>query len=186
MTIRAIGQNDGNTQLNTIVKSTAAGTAAGYAAKWIWPVMKQEDKLDKRALVNYCHKVTNKAKSYEFEKLAHKTKAQKEFMDMVKTGYENTTMRKGEIPIRLTVFSKEGIAKRVAKLGGENSASGKELRSIIRNVNESSKQMLNRFATSYGIMLKKIRQPIPFLVAGAGVGFFTGFTHNVMKTDYYA
>jgi hypothetical protein len=73
-----------------------------------------------------------------------------------------------------------------AKMGGEDSVAGKEFRAIIRNVNETASQMTKRWAVAYKIMLKKIRPTVPFLVAGAGIGFFTGFTHNVMKCDYNA
>lgn len=189
MTVTRVGQdNTTSSRLNTVVKSTAAGTVAGYATKWLWPVMKQEDTIDKRAMFNYCRKVTNKAKAKEFATLADRTPAQDSFIEMANKGYQNVTLQYGDKPrtIKQSLFTADEIAKRVDALGGENSVAGKELRSIIRGVNEQSKQMMRRFSTSYGIMLKKIRQPIPFLVAGAGVGFFTGFTHNVMKTDYYA
>lgn len=189
MVVTRVGQQDNtSTRLNTIVKSTAAGTVAGYATKWIWPIMRQEDNMDRRAMFNYCRKVTNKAKAKEFKLLADRTPAQDSFIEMSDKGYQNVTLQYGDKPrnVKQSLFTADEIAKRVDALGGENSVSGKELRSIIRGVNEQSKQMMRRFSTSYGIMLKKIRQPIPFLVAGAGVGFFTGFTHNVMKTDYYA
>ena len=173
MTVSAIGQNDNNSRLGVIVKSMAAGTAAGYAMKWIWPVQKQEDTINKRAMVNYCRKITNKAKVQEYNNLGVRTKAQDTFIKMIQSGEKDA-------------FTSENLAKKVVALGGEASIDGKEFRGIIRNVNESSREMLKRFAVSYHIMLKKIRQPIPFLVAGAGIGFFTGFTHNVMKCDYDA
>lgn len=179
MTVRAVGQDNKSTQLDTVVRSTVAGTAAGYATKWLWPVTKQEDSIDRKVMINYCRKVTNKAKAKEFSRLAERTPAQDEFIKMVHIG---DTVSNGRLS-KSAAFKAEEVAKRVAALGGENSASGKELRSIIRNVNESSKQMIRRFAVSYHVMLKKIRQPIPFLVAGAGIGFFTGFTHNMLRTD---
>ena len=141
--------------------------------KWIWPVQKQEDTINKRAMVNYCRKITNKAKVQEYNNLGVRTKAQDTFIKMIQSGEKDA-------------FTSENLAKKVVALGGEASIDGKEFRGIIRNVNESSREMLKRFAVSYHIMLKKIRQPIPFLVAGAGIGFFTGFTHNVMKCDYDA
>lgn len=186
MTVTRVGQQDNtSSRLSTIVKSTAAGTVAGYATKWIWPVMKQEDTIDKKAMFNYCRKVTNRAKAKEFAALADKSLAQDSFIEMANKGYTNIVKDDGR-KLKKSLFTADEIAKRVDALGGENSVAGKELKGIIRGVNEQSKQMMRRFSTSYGIMLKKIRQPIPFLVAGAGVGFFTGFTHNVMKTDYYA
>ena len=80
----------------------------------------------------------------------------------------------------------ENITKKVGILGGENSAAGKEFRGIIRNVDEVSKNLSRRFATAYHVMLKIKRPAVPFLVAGAGIGFLTGFAHNVMKTDFDA
>lgn len=173
MTVNAIGQNDGNSRLGVIVKSTAAGTVAGYAMKWLWPVQKQEDSINRRTMVNYCRKVTNKAKVQEYKNLGVKTKAQDVFIKMIESGDKDA-------------FTKTSLDKKVASLGGETSVDAKEFRGIIRNVNDQSKQMLKRFAVSYNIMLKKIRPTVPFLVAGAGIGFFTGFTHNVMKCDYDA
>lgn len=174
MTVRPIGQNDrNNSRLGVIVKSTAAGTAAGYAMKWLWPVQKQEDTINKRAIINYCRKVTNKARVQEYNNIGVKTKAQTVFVKMIESGDKKA-------------FSTENLAKKFEILGGESSVDGKEFRGIIRSVNESSKEMIKRFAVSYNIMLKKIRPTVPFLVAGAGIGFFTGFTHNVMKCDYDA
>jgi len=174
MTVRAVGQNDNsNSRLGVIVKSTAAGTAAGYAMKWLWPVQKQEDTINKRAMINYCRKITNKARVQEYKNLGVKTKAQDVFIKMIESDDKKA-------------FSTESLAARVKSLGGEASVDGKEFRGIIRGVNESSKELIKRFAVSYNIMLKKIRPTVPFLVAGAGIGFFTGFTHNVMKCDYDA
>ncbi len=174
MTVRAIGQNENqNSRLGVVVKSTAVGTAAGYAMKWLWPIQKQEDTINRKAMINYCRKITNKAKVQEFNNAGVKSKAQDMFVKMIESGDKDA-------------FTKESILKKVATLGGEDSLQAKEFRGIIRDVNESSRQLIKRFAVSYKIMLKKIRQPIPFMVAGAGIGFFTGFTHNVMKCDYNA
>jgi hypothetical protein len=169
MTVKAIG-NDENSRLGTIVKSTAAGTAAGYAMKWLWPVQKQEDTINKRAMMNYCLKITNKAKVQELNSMGVRTRAQDCFVKMIESGDKKA-------------FWARSIAAKVEALGGENSNAGKEFRTIIRNVDEQAKQLIRRFAVSHNIMLKKIRPVVPFLVAGAGVGFFTGFTHNVMKND---
>ncbi len=173
MTVSAIGQNERNTSLSTIVKSTAAGTAAGYAMKWIWPVQKQENTMNHRALINYCRKMTNKAKVKEYKGFKSLSQAQDSFVKMIESGDKEA-------------FLEKNLKTRVESLGGENSIAGKEFRNIIRNVNEEARLMTKRFGVSYHIMLKKIRPAVPFLVAGAGIGFFTGFTHNVMKCDYDA
>lgn len=173
MTVSAVGQNDGSSRLNTIIKSTAAGTAAGYAMKYLWPVTEQENDISARTMINYCRKLTNKAKVQEINSLGVKTNAQDCFVKMIESGDKEA-------------FTEKSLKAKVLKLGGEDSAQGKEFRGIIRNVNETASQMTKRWAVAYKIMLKRIRPTVPFLVAGAGIGFFTGFTHNVMKCDYNA
>lgn len=169
MTVSAVGQNQ-NSHLSTVVTSTAVGTLSGYAMKYAWPIQKQESDFNPRVMVNYCRKVTNKAKVAAFEAMGVKSQAQDCFVKMIKHGDKDA-------------FKSSKLAEKVAALGGEGSASGKEFRGIIRNVNETSSQMIKRWAVAYNLMLKKIRPTVPFLVAGAGVGFLTGFTHNVLKTD---
>lgn len=172
MTVSAVGQHD-NSKLNTIVKSTAVGMAGGYALKYLYPIQKQENNISRRALINYCRKITNKAKVDEFIKSGVKTKAQDLFVKMIESKDKD-------------IFTHKNITKKVGILGGENSAAGKEFRGIIRNVDEVSKNLSRRFATAYHVMLKIKRPAVPFLVAGAGIGFLTGFAHNVMKTDFDA
>ena len=172
MTVKSV-KNDGSSRLGTVVASTAAGTAAGYAMKWAWPLQKSENTLSKKAMVNYCRKITNKAAVQEFKNAGITTKAQDCFVKMIESGDKKA-------------FNPKSIVKKVEALGGESSVAGKEFRAIIRNVDEQAKELVRRFAVAHNIMLRKIRPSIPFLVAGAGIGFFTGFTHNVMKSDYYA
>ena len=66
MTVSKVGQNE-NSHLSTIVKSTAIGTAAGYSLKYLWPVTNQENDFNKRTVINYCRKVTNKNCISEFK-----------------------------------------------------------------------------------------------------------------------
>ena len=172
MTVRAVGQNE-NSNLNTIIKSTAVGTAAGYSLKYLWPVTKQEDNISRRTMINYCRKVTNKSKVAEFVENGVKTKAQDVFVKMIESKEKDA-------------FSYKNIAKRIAALGGEESVAGKEFRGIIRNVDITSKNMTRKFANAYHFMLKNKRPLAPFIVAGAGVGFLADFAHNVMKTDVNA
>ncbi|MBO6086967.1 hypothetical protein J6P92_01295 [bacterium] len=173
MTVSAVGQNDGSSRLNTIIKSTAAGTAAGYTMKYLWPVTKQEKDISARTMINYCRKLTNKAKVQEINSRGVNSKAEDYFVKMIESGDKEA-------------FKEEKIKERIIKMGGEDSAAGKEFRLLIRNVNETASQMTKRWAVAYKIMLKRIRPTVPFLVAGAGIGFFTGFTHNVLKCDYDA
>ena len=175
MTVSKVGQNE-NSHLSTIVKSTAIGTAAGYSLKYLWPVTNQENDFNKRTVINYCRKVTNKNCISEFKSRKQMTPAQDMFVKMI----EN------EDKVKKDAFSFDNITKKVKALGGEDSAAGKEFRNIIRYVNESSKNMTRKFATAYHIMLKFKRPSVPFLVAGAGAGFLAGFAHNVMKDDFIA
>ena len=165
MTVSAVGSHD-NSKLNTIVKSTAVGMAGGYALKYLYPVQKQEDNISRRSMLNYCRKVTNRAKADDFRGNGVKSKAQDVFIKMIDSNDKDAFTSKS--------------------LGGEESLAGKEFRGIIRTVNETSKNLTRRFMTAYHVMLKIKRPAIPFLVAGAGVGFLTGFAHNVMKTDFDA
>lgn len=172
MTVSAVGQQD-NSKLNTIIKSTAAGMAGGYALKYLYPVQKQEDFINRRWMINYCRKVTNKAKVQEFKNNGVKSKAQDVFVKMIESKDKDA-------------FTSKNIAARVKALGGEESFAGKEFRGIIRNVNELSKELTRNFAKGYHVMLKLKRPAVPFLVAGSGVGFLAGFAHNVFKMDFDA
>jgi hypothetical protein len=167
--ISAVGQEQ-NSQLSTIIKSTAVGAGTGYALKYIWPVTKQEDDFNRRVMINYCRKVTNKAKAEDLRANGIKSPAQDAFVRMINAKSKDA-------------FSAENLTKQVKTLGGEESLAGKEFRAIVRNVNEASSHMFKRWGTAYHIMLKVKRPAVPFLVAGAGVGFLTGFTRNVLKMD---
>ena len=172
MTVSAVGNSD-NSRLSTIVKSTAIGMAVGYASKYALPVTKQENTVSKRTMINYCRKITNKAKVAEIKAAGVSSKAQDVFVKMIESKDKDA-------------FYDASIKKKVKLLGGEDSVAGKEFRSIIRDVNSSSKILTKRFAKAYHHMLKEIRPSAPFVVAGAGVGFFFFFAHNVMKTDFDA
>ena len=170
MTVRAVGQNDGNSCLNTVVKSTAAGAGTFYALKYLWPITTQEDTFNNEVMTKYCHKIANNAKVAEIQESGLKTPAQDVFVKMIESKDK-------------AAFDTKSIAEKVKTLGGENSLNGKELRTIIRNVNENSRQLLRQWTTAYNVMLKIKRPAVPFLVAGAGAGFLAGFTHNVLKAD---
>ena len=172
MTVSAVGSHD-NSKLNTIVKSTALGMAGGYALKYVYPIQKQENSINSRALINYCRKITNKAKVKEFLKEGVNSKAKDVFVKMIESNDK-------------TAFNPSSLMKKVKSLGGEESLAGKEFRSIIRNVNEVSSDLSRIFAKGYDFALKYKRPAIPFLVVGAGLGFLAGFAHNVMKTDFDA
>ena len=84
MTVSAVGQNE-NSKLYTVVKTTAVGAALGYASKYMLPVTKQEDTISKRTMINYCRKVTNKAKVAEIKAEGVKSRAQDVFVKMIES-----------------------------------------------------------------------------------------------------
>ena len=173
MTVSAVGQTD-NSKLYTIIQTSAAGTVAGYASKYILPVTKQENNINTKTMFNYCRKITNKAKVADFNSLGDKkTPAQDMFIKMANSKEKDA-------------FSFQNIKENVKALGGEDSVAGKEFHSIVREVNAVSKNLTRQFAKAYRFMLKDIRPTTPFVVAGAGIGFFAGFAHNVFKTDVNA
>ena len=139
MTVSAVGQNE-NSKLYTVVKTTAVGAALGYASKYMLPVTKQEDTVSRRTMINYCRKITNKARVAEINSSGTKTKAQDVFVKMIESKDKDA-------------FSLTSIKKKVKALGGEDSAAGKEFRGIIRDVNDLSKNLTKRFAKSYHFML---------------------------------
>lgn len=131
MTVNAVGKSD---NLYTIIQTTAAGSVAGYASKYILPVTKQENSISKSSMLNYCRKITNKAKIADLEALGgKKTLAQDAFIKMANSKDK-----------RAFAFSE--IGKQVTKLGGEDSVAGKELRGIIREVNSVSTNLTKQFA----------------------------------------
>lgn len=169
MTVRAVGQNE-HSYVSTIALSTAAGMGTGYAMKYIYPVTKQENMYDKRALINYFRKITNKAKVKDLRENGIKSLAQDCFIKMIESKDKDA-------------FTPKSLAKKVKALGGEESLAGKEFRAIIRNVNQQSDKMIKNAGIFHHIALKYQRPVIPFLIAGAGVGFLAGFTHNILRTD---
>lgn len=168
MTVKAVGKNDSN--LSTVVKSTATGAAVGYSLKYLWPINKQEADVSVKRFINMGRKIANTTKLDKLESFAERTPAQDVFVKMAKSKDKKT-------------FSFSSISKKVAELGGEDSAAGKELRSIIRDVNTSADQMYRRLHAAYHMMIKNKRPAVPFLVAGAGAGFITGIIKNVMRND---
>lgn len=170
MTVNAVGQSD-NSKLYTIIQTSAAGAVGGYASKYILPVTKQENTINTRTMFNYCRKITNKAKVADLNALGDKkTLAQDAFIKIAQSKKKDA-------------FSFKNIQENVKALGGETSLAGKEFRSLVREVDSVSKNLTRKFAKAYNFMLKDIRPTAPFIVAGAGIGFFAGFAHNVFKTD---
>lgn len=174
MTVTAVGQDE-HSNIGTVVMSTAVGTGVGYAMKYLWPVNKQElnikneheRNISPRRFVNLGYKVANENKVEELLRLSERTPAQDCFIKMAKSKDKST-------------FSRGNIAKEIKNLGDE---SGKELEVIINNVDKSARRIYKYLLASNNFMLRRIRPVVPFLVAGAGAGFLTGFMRNVLRTD---
>lgn len=175
MTVSAVGKND-NSCLNTVAKTTALGAGAGYSMKYLWKVNDQEFGISLRRFINMGRKVANDSKLDSLPVKAERTPAQDCFVKLIES---DKAAKSGE----KKAFTYENITKKVKELGGEDSAAGKELRGIIRDVNSSARQVSRRLCGAYKMMLKNKRPAIPFLVAGAGAGFMTGIIRNVMKND---
>ena len=167
MTVRAVGQDDRNTSLSTVVKSTVAGTTAGYVMKRVWPVQKQENTINRRVIVDFSNQIMNKEFADAFKDLKQMTPAQDMFVKAVESGKSD-------------VFARKNVLKTMQELG---EASGKEYRDIVRNAGQSASRLAKYYASSCYSMIKRNRPSVPFLVAGAGAGFLAGFAHNVMKCD---
>lgn len=175
MTVSAVGKND-NSCLNTVAKSTVLGAGAGYSMKYLWHVNKQETGISLRRFINMGRKIANDNALASFPPVGERTPAQDCFVKLIETDKTAKGTPK-------KAFSFVNISKEVQKLGGEDAANGKELRSIIRDVNSSARQVSRRLCGAYKMMLKNKRPAIPFLVAGAGAGFMAGIIRNVIKND---
>ena len=170
MTVRAVGQNE-NSSLFTVIKSTAVGTGVGYALKYLWPVVGSERNLvHDRYYLNMHHKAANNLKVNEFMAQPERTPAQDTFIKMAKSKDKRT-------------FAFSNIAEEVKALGGEESVNGKELRAIVKKVNNIATKLCKIDRIGYKLALKYKRPAVPFLVAGGGVGFISGFMNNVVKND---
>lgn len=167
MTVNAVGKND---SLSTVVKSTAVGAAAGYSLKYVWRINKQESDISPRRFINLGRKIANEAQIDKIAALKETSPAQDCFVKMAQSKDKRT-------------FAFDNISKKVKALGGEDSGAGKELRSLVRDANNSANQISRRLYSAYRIMLKNKRPAVPFLVAGAGAGFIAGIMRNVMRND---
>ena len=171
MTVNAVGKNDNNSCLGTVIRSTAIGTAVGYSMKYLWPINKEENStINKGRILNMHRKNLNEKKVTEFKLLPERTPAKDCFIAMVEQKSNSA-------------FSYDNIKNQVNKLGGPDSINGKELKTIIRDINSNVSKMSKLVVGACKMMLKFKRPAIPFLVAGAGIGFLTGFTQNILKTD---
>lgn len=173
MRVDTVGQKQSSC-VNTVVKSTAVGAASGYALKYLWPLVKQENTIGARWWLKNAMKFSNNEKVEKFMLYDKRTPAQDAFIKLVEQDKGSKTK---------VAFSFSNIKKVINELGGQNSAAAKELKSIITSANDAAHSMAKTFMAGSCYGLKRKRPTVPFLVAGAGIGFITGFIHNVAKTD---
>jgi NAD-dependent DNA ligase len=132
MTVSAVGQNDGSSRLNTIIKSTAAGTAAGYAMKYLWPVTEQENDISSRTMINYCRKLTNKAKVQAINSIGVKSKAQDYFVKMIESGDKEAFKEKTFVVTgTLVKYTRDEIKHLIEVNGGKTSESVSKKTSVV-------------------------------------------------------
>lgn len=173
MTVRSVAQNQ-DSCIYTIVKSTAIGTTAGYAMKYMWPIVKQEDNINKKAWINFSRKQVNAEKAERFLSYRKMTEAQDAFVKMVEAD-KGSKVKKA--------FLSQNVKEIANKLGGGKSDAGKEFLAIIKTANDSAHNLAKNMIVGYRRALKYKRPVIPFLIAGGAIGFISGFMHNVAKTD---
>lgn len=160
----------------TIVKATAIGGVAGYAAKYMLPLTSDEMDDEFKGAMNIIKTESKKAKAKSIDtlrKIPNKTLAQDTFIKMVDV--ENNES-----------LSKIGRAFKMKKVVEEaklSDADKIQLRSIISNVNEKAGDMFKRCAKAYEGAVKRTRHTGMFVAAGVVTGFAAGLAHNILRTD---
>ncbi len=160
----------------TIVKASAVGGIAGYAAKYMLPLTSDEMDDEFKGAINIIREQSKKAKAKSIEalkKIPDKTPAQDTFVKMVAVENEAGVSKIGRALKMKKVFEN-------AKL---TDADKIQLRSIISNVNEKAVDMFKRCTSAYEGAVKKTRSTGAFVAAGIAVGFLAGLAHNILKTD---
>lgn len=160
----------------TIVKATAVGSIAGYAAKYMLPLTSDEMDDEFKGAMNIIKIESKKAKAKSIDsirKIANKTPAQDTFIKMVDV--ENSE--------GLTKAGRAGKMKKVLQEAKLSEADKIQLRSIISNVNEKAGEMFQRCAKAYEGAVKRTRHTGAFIAAGAAVGFAAGLIHNILRID---
>lgn len=160
----------------TIIKASAAGGIAGYAAKYMLPLTSDEMDDEFKGAIEIIRKESKKAKAKSIETLRNipdKTLAQDTFIKMIDVKNEEGLSKIGRAFKMKKVFEE-------AKLTDSDKI---QLKSIMSNVNEKAASMFKRCSSAYEGAVKKTRQTGAFVAAGIAAGFLAGLAHNILKTD---
>jgi len=154
----------------SISKGIAGGALLGYASKYMLPLSSAE--MDKE----YYHvksQIRESAKDLKglpidaIRALEERTPAQDAFIKMVDSE-----------PDRVL---KIADLRKVIKESKLNQEGVKELKNIIAQVNEKSRNSTKHFMRSYNAAVKEMKRPtIAFVTVGAVIGFFAGLAHKVI------
>lgn len=167
MSVSAVQMNEQRNPLAVVVGSTVVGGTAGYAAKYIIPLRKEEKAdINYRAVVNASRKDVNRAKVHELSALKTRTEAQDAFVKMI-------TEKHG--------FAPKTIAEKIKALGGDTKSAAKEFKGIIAEVDKSASATARRLLEACHNVVKGKRFAAPLIVAGAATGFAAAFIHNVFS-----
>ena len=125
------------------------------------------DVLPPKKILGFSRKAANKRAMNKFAKAPSLSPAQDEFVKLA------TSVDK-------EAFAKTKVANIIKKLGETD---GAELSKIIKNVNDEAVKGAKIRTVFERFKVKNRREVIPFLLAGAGLGFLFGVTRNVFRTD---
>lgn len=176
MQVNSIQKNEQKGTFPTILKSTAVGCLAGYAAKYMLPLTDEEMDNEYKETVKLIRTHTNKTKSKyldEIRNIPNKTLAQDTFVKMLDVTKEeglNSTQK---------AFKMKNIVKK-AKLSESDSA---QLSFMLKNINSKAKALTGRYIKAYEGVLKQNRPLSWLLVLGAVIGFSVGLAKNIIKSE---
>jgi hypothetical protein len=166
MAVRPIQQHDHtSSNFSNVIAATTGGALAGYGAKWLYPVTKQEqaDPLYREGMALLREKANTEFVN-SVRNLSKKTKAQDVFIK--------------------TVDGIGGLTENSIKsLSGDDAA---ELRGLFTKLTDAAGTKFEIYSKELNLWTKKIRPASWFIAAGALAGFALGVTHNVLKTDVKA
>lgn len=174
MKTNAIQSNE--TSFPTIMKTSALGGVAGYAAKYMLPLTSDEMDDEFKGAIEIIRRESKKAKAKSIDTLRNipeKTLAQDTFIKMIDVKNEEGLSKIGRAFKMKKVFEE-------AKL---TDADKVQLKSIMSSVNEKAANMFKRCSSAYEGAVKKTRQTGMFVAAGIAAGFIAGLAHNILKTD---
>lgn len=176
MKTQAVQNNEQKRAFPTILKTTAAGCIAGYAAKYMLPLTDEEMDSEYRETIKLIRKHTNKTKGRyleEIRNIPNKTLAQDTFVKMMDAadGKDLNTVQKA--------VSMNKVMKSAA-LGESDLA---QLKFMMKNINHKAKVLTNKYISAYEGVIKKSRPLAWLLVPGAIVGFTTGLAKNIITSE---